>query len=131
MQDGTCKVVNFRILKIECAVDSELDGTEITLRADNSVEWQRTSEPADKYGRATIETKITSNDDKINVKVISQTVFDIEEHADMSDDDLIKLCHPIAIKRAFDAIKEITAAMGITPIDFTDFKEPGEGSVAD
>lgn len=119
MQEIPVEIKNFNILNIECHADNTgcKDGT--TLRATNTGEWQRTTEPKDKFGRVTLETVIESEDGKIKLAVKSQTVFDIEKWASTDDDNLVETCSAVALQRVYEAIRDISKAMGMTPIDFT------------
>lgn len=118
MQENHYKILAFRIIKINCIIDI-LPGP-ITISTEDTLSFRKPSDPSKKMGLLKVETQLTSDDtDEFKVEIISETIFQFDSIPDDFDKEMRNKCYPMAKERIHTAIKEITATMGIKPLDLT------------
>lgn len=118
MQENNYKIIAFRIVKIDCTIDVPPTEAPITISVEDTVSCRKPSNPEKKIGLLKVETQIASDDsDQFKFNILSETVFGFDKMPDDFDKALKSECYPLAKERIQRAIKEITSAMGVTPLD--------------
>lgn len=118
MQENNYQFVAFRIVKIDCTIDVPPSESPITIAIEDKLSSRRPADPEDTRGMLKVETQIISEDtEKFKIDVISETVFSFDKMPDDFDRELQNKCYPMAKAHIQSAIKAITTAMGITPLD--------------
>lgn len=122
---GNCKISSFRVLKAEfniIGIDDMRKNTDkegITLKLDEKMIGRTPKNPSDKMLQLELETTITSDEaPELKIYLLSQSVFSYEDDPTTTTEDILQnKCYPIAKSKVFDSIKDITGAMGISPLD--------------
>ena len=115
---ATNKLLEFRVVKIDCDITEITYGDEITLSVSENISAKKPADPAEKKALLEIETTITSDGlDQFRINLTSQAVFSFQENMESFEDIMQKECYPQAHPHIRKAIKEITGAMHITPLD--------------
>lgn len=125
-------IAGFRILSVNCDIadiynafqEKENDG--ITLKVEDKMSYRRTSAPSESAAQLDIRTNITSDVvPNFKISLFSQVAFIFKDTPENMEDVLEDECYPIAREMVYSAIKKITDAMGIPPIDLSGKQEPG------
>lgn len=125
-------IAGFRILNVNCDVTdvyhafrtSGEDG--ITLKVEDTLSCRRSNDSQKNTALLEIKTDISSeNFSDFKISLVSQAIFSFDEPPENLEDTLQNGCYPIARSKVYDAIKKITEAMGIPPIDLNSKQEPG------
>lgn len=123
-------ISSFRILKVECNIigfdDIAKQGKKegITLKITDKLTAKNPKNSVDKIMQLEIATLITSDEiEELKIELLSQTIFSFSESVEDIGTVMQSECYPLAQAKVYDAIKTITGAMGIPPIDLNKQKE--------
>lgn len=113
---GKYEISGFRILNVECSVDPER--SELVVRGENKLVCRRPIDQNNKSGMLEIETTIGAEEtEKFKIRLLSQAIFSFSEEPEDLEEVLKKECYPVAKEKINAAIKTITAAMGLNPLE--------------
>lgn len=125
MGGNGCRISQFRIVRIACNIDETLEHGVLTIETENRVSAKRPTEPEEKKCMLQIETKLRpTKGEGVSMDISSESIFEFDTMPENFESALKDDCYPIAWERIKKAIKEITAAMGIAPIDLTEVDKP-------
>lgn len=120
MQENHCKILAFRIIKINCTINVPPSQSAITISTEDTLSFRKPSNLDKKMGLLKVDTQLTSDDtDEFKIEITSETIFQFDSIPDDFDREMRDKCYPLARDRIHTAIKEITATMGIKPLDLT------------
>lgn len=123
---------SFRVLKVECnmvafddiARDPKREG--VLLKIGDRLRARKAKNSDNKIMQLEIITTITSDEvEDLKIELLSQTIFTFLESVEDTEEVMQNECYPLAQKKVYEAIKEITTAMGVPPIDLNKQMEKG------
>lgn len=127
---ANCEVAKFRVLSINCDVSSlnnisQKSGKDgITLKVEDNLSFRRSRDESKKIVLLEIRTNLASEDaPEFKMSLVSQALFNIEEIPEDLEKALQIKYYPLARNKVYEAIKKITEAMCIPPIDLNAQKE--------
>ena len=109
------KLIDFKTVRLDSKVAPDI-GESLQLKAESRVS-ANTSEDMKGYVCIYLSIKIHDDGDKFFVfDITTQSVIELPEGTE-PDEELYSQCVVPAQERTFKAVREISAAMGINPID--------------
>ena len=120
MRADNYKLASFRIIKLNCDIDPPSVKGEITLSVENTITAFRHADSTIKRGMLKTETSVTSPDcENFKIYLISESIFSFDEMPEDFDNALKESCYPLSKEKIQEAVKSITSAMGINPIELS------------
>jgi len=119
-----CEIRVFRVIKIDCDIDWSSLKKELIIQVEEKLASRKPVDPSNKTGLLEMETIITAADSTdFTISLTSQAIFSFDEMPENFEDALQKDCYPIAKVKVYEAIKKITEAMGMSPLDLNAYSE--------
>ena len=118
------EISGFRVLKVECNMtgikniheSQNKDG--VTLKVEDKLSCRRSKNIESRDALLELNTSIISESvPDFRIVLLSQAIFTFTDFPENLEEVLQRDCYPIARKKVYSAIKEITIAMGMAPID--------------
>ena len=122
MKNIGCQIWGFRILEMNSRI-GESGGDFQQLRVQNRVAGKSLTDPTAKECMLQIETKIwTAKSKGPAININSAIIFDFDEVPEDYEQVIEDICYPMAWSRIKKAVRDITSAMGIEPLDLDDLE---------
>ncbi len=116
MTENDLELLDFRVIDLTAHIDPGL-GAELSLSTKSSIS-ARTPEPFDGTLYMYLNIRIAGQDESLFLlDVTTETIVRLPEGTSEVTDDDAPACVAIAQRSTHRAIREMTAAMGITPLD--------------
>lgn len=112
------RISAFRIVNVEMKVNDSPDNNRVTLSAETKFISRHPLDQNDKSGLMELETTIQAEDEEqFSMLFKTHVYFSFEEQPDNFDEFMKKECYPLAEKKLYKAIRTITEAAGLNPLD--------------
>lgn len=116
MTENDLELLDFRVIDLTAHIDPGL-GAELSLSTKSSIS-ARTPEPFDGTLYMYLNIRIAGQDESLFLlDVTTETIVRLPEGTSEVTDDDAPACVAIAQRSTHRAIREMTTAMGITPLD--------------
>jgi len=90
----------------------------ITVKIEDKLSCRRPKDPSERSGLLEIETTACSDDaGNFKISLLSQVVFSFDEVPENFETTMQESCYPLAKAKISEAVKVITGAMGLNPLD--------------
>lgn len=118
MTENDLELLDFRVIDLTSHIDPGV-GAELSLSTKSSIS-ARTPEPFDGTLYMYLKIRIAGQDESLFLlDLTTETIVRLPEGtAGVSDDDA-PACVAVAQRETYRAIRELTTAMGITPLDLS------------
>lgn len=121
MHNVKCELVDFKIAKLDCNIDIESEKNKIRLEIKEELSIGEPVEEELLERSLRIKTIISSSDlEEFNITVLSYAIFTLDKKPEDINKYIMDKCFPIAKKRVYESIKDITTAMNMDPLDLVD-----------
>lgn len=122
MKDLGCRIWGFRISELNSRI-GESGGDFQQLRVQNRVAGKSLIDPTAKECMLQVETKIwTAKSGGPSININSEIIFDFDEVPEDYKQIIEDVCYPMAWSRIKEAVRDITSAMGIEPLDLDELE---------
>lgn len=112
------RITAFRIVNIEMKINDSPDNYQVTLSAETKFISRLPIHQNDKSGLMELETIIQAEDkEQFSMLFKTHVYFSFEEQPENFDEFMKNECYPLAEKRLHEAIRNITKAAGLNPLD--------------
>lgn len=118
---STSQLLEFRVVKIDCDITEVTSGSQITLKICENLNVKKPADSSEQKALLEIVTNITTDDlPHFRLNVTSRAIFSLQEGTESFETIMQKECYPQAMPYVRKAIKEITSAMHITPLELAE-----------
>ncbi len=121
MQKINCTLTSFAITKLEYEIKVGRADEGIELNIEENLQVRQPKNPKTPSRMLELLVKINDADSRFKMLCTSKSIFTFDKTLNDEDfDSMVKsTCLPKAKERVYQAIKEISSAMGISPLDLS------------